>query len=311
MEGARPAPGWWPTAGACAPRSPAAASCACSGSWPRRRRCATSGPTTTAPTGTRSGSAPSARRRPRPSLSPMSEPPQTRWAQLTGGADGEDYAGRFAALAASGADVHGEASYAASLVPPPARVLDAGCGTGRVAARLAELGYDVHRRGRRPLDAGRRAARAPRPRLGPGRPGGAAGGRRGSGRRVRPGARRRQRHSAAGRGHPAVDGGRARPGAGSVRAAGLRLRAGRRPPAPRVPGDPAVGVRPRPATRRGWGWSGGWRPGTARRTTGAATRSAFTPLQALCIRPSLDSLGVPPLATVGPASTGTKGDHHR
>ncbi len=66
----------------------------------------------------------------------------TRWAQLTGGAGGEDYAGRFAALAASGADVHGEASYAASLVPPPARVLDAGCGTGRVAARLAELGYD-------------------------------------------------------------------------------------------------------------------------------------------------------------------------
>ena len=37
--------------------------------------------------------------------------------------------------------MHGEASYAASLVPPPARVLDAGCGTGRVAARLAELGY--------------------------------------------------------------------------------------------------------------------------------------------------------------------------
>ena len=137
------------------------------------------------------------------------------------------------------------------------------------------------------------------------------GGRRGGGRRVRPGARRRQRHSAAGRRHPAVDGGRARPGAGSIRAAGLRLRAGRRPPAPRVPGDPAVGVRPRPATRPGWGWSGGWRPGTVRRTTGAATRSAFTPLQALCIRPSLDSLGVPPLATVGPASTGTKGDHHR
>ena len=29
------------------------------------------------------------------------------------------------------------------LVDPPARVLDAGCGTGRVAIRLAELGYDV------------------------------------------------------------------------------------------------------------------------------------------------------------------------
>jgi SAM-dependent methyltransferase len=29
------------------------------------------------------------------------------------------------------------------LRPPPARVLDAGCGTGRVGVRLAELGYDV------------------------------------------------------------------------------------------------------------------------------------------------------------------------
>jgi SAM-dependent methyltransferase len=72
----------------------------------------------------------------------MSEPRTTRWAQLTGGTSGEDYAGRFAALAASGADVHGEASYCASLVQPPARVLDAGCGAGRVAARLAQLGYD-------------------------------------------------------------------------------------------------------------------------------------------------------------------------
>jgi SAM-dependent methyltransferase len=72
----------------------------------------------------------------------MSDPTPTRWATLTGGTSGEDYAGRFAALAASGADVHGEASFCASLVAPPARVLDAGCGTGRVAARLSELGYD-------------------------------------------------------------------------------------------------------------------------------------------------------------------------
>ncbi len=60
-----------------------------------------------------------------------------RW----GGADGAGYAARFAQLAASGFDVHGEARLCASLVPPGARVLDAGCGTGRVAARLAELGY--------------------------------------------------------------------------------------------------------------------------------------------------------------------------
>ncbi len=29
------------------------------------------------------------------------------------------------------------------LVPAPARILDAGCGTGRIAVRLDELGYDV------------------------------------------------------------------------------------------------------------------------------------------------------------------------
>ncbi|MGI8899669.1 MAG: class I SAM-dependent methyltransferase [Nocardioides sp.] len=65
----------------------------------------------------------------------------TRWQQLTGGAGGEDYAARFAALAAAGQDPHGEASFVAGLVEPGARVLDAGCGTGRVAIRLGELGY--------------------------------------------------------------------------------------------------------------------------------------------------------------------------
>jgi SAM-dependent methyltransferase len=67
----------------------------------------------------------------------------SRWTDLTRGTAGERYAERFAALAASGADVHGEAALCASLVPVGARVLDAGCGTGRVAIRLAELGYDV------------------------------------------------------------------------------------------------------------------------------------------------------------------------
>lgn len=54
---------------------------------------------------------------------------------------GEAYAARFEALAASGADVHGEATFCTRLLPPSARILDAGCGTGRVAARLVELGY--------------------------------------------------------------------------------------------------------------------------------------------------------------------------
>ncbi|GAA2878023.1 class I SAM-dependent methyltransferase [Streptosporangium fragile] len=70
------------------------------------------------------------------------EQPRSRWADITGGDAGERYAERFARLAESGADVHGEARLCAELVPPGSRVLDAGCGTGRVAIRLAELGYD-------------------------------------------------------------------------------------------------------------------------------------------------------------------------
>ncbi|MGI8646183.1 MAG: class I SAM-dependent methyltransferase [Nocardioides sp.] len=67
----------------------------------------------------------------------------TRWTDATGGQGGRDYAARFDALAAAGKDVHGEAALCAALVPVGSRVLDAGCGTGRVAIRLAELGYDV------------------------------------------------------------------------------------------------------------------------------------------------------------------------
>ncbi|MEV4949789.1 class I SAM-dependent methyltransferase [Streptomyces sp. NPDC053755] len=64
-----------------------------------------------------------------------------RWAELTGGQAGEEYARRFARLAASGHDIHGEASFCAALLKPAARILDAGCGTGRIAIRLAELGH--------------------------------------------------------------------------------------------------------------------------------------------------------------------------
>ncbi|MFF4121535.1 class I SAM-dependent methyltransferase [Streptomyces sp. NPDC001714] len=66
----------------------------------------------------------------------------SRWHELTGGTSGQEYAARFAAVARSGKDVHGEARFCAALVPVGARVLDAGCGTGRVMIRLAELGYD-------------------------------------------------------------------------------------------------------------------------------------------------------------------------
>ncbi|QFQ94973.1 class I SAM-dependent methyltransferase [Streptomyces phaeolivaceus] len=64
-----------------------------------------------------------------------------RWAELTGGEAGEEYARRFARLAESGQDIHGEATFCTALLEPAARILDAGCGTGRIAIRLAELGH--------------------------------------------------------------------------------------------------------------------------------------------------------------------------
>ena len=51
------------------------------------------------------------------------------------------YQERFARLEASGASVHGEADFVAAL--HPSSVLDAGCGTGRVAAELGRRGFDV------------------------------------------------------------------------------------------------------------------------------------------------------------------------
>jgi SAM-dependent methyltransferase len=55
--------------------------------------------------------------------------------------NGETYQRRFDALAASGIDVHGEADFVEVL--RPSSVLDAGCGTGRVAIELARRGIDV------------------------------------------------------------------------------------------------------------------------------------------------------------------------
>ncbi len=67
----------------------------------------------------------------------------SRWLEETGGSRGASYDEAFRELAASGADVHGEAAFVADLVRPGARVLDAGCGTGRVAVELARRGFDV------------------------------------------------------------------------------------------------------------------------------------------------------------------------
>lgn len=68
------------------------------------------------------------------SASTATVPAMTTW-------DGEDYQRRFDALAADGTDVHGEAAFVAALAPTS--VLDAGCGTGRVAIELARRGIEV------------------------------------------------------------------------------------------------------------------------------------------------------------------------
>lgn len=53
------------------------------------------------------------------------------------------YIERFRTMAAEGHDLHGEARFVDAMVPRGARILDAGCGPGRVGGRLAELGHQV------------------------------------------------------------------------------------------------------------------------------------------------------------------------
>lgn len=71
----------------------------------------------------------------------MSDTP--RWFSETREGHSQWYVERFRALAAQGADLEGEARFVDALVPRAARVLDAGCGTGRLAWALHERGHDV------------------------------------------------------------------------------------------------------------------------------------------------------------------------
>lgn len=68
----------------------------------------------------------------------------TRW-QHTDAPRGDDYDARWRSLAAEGRNVHGEADLVSALLAEHGgnRVLDAGCGTGRVAIALADRGHTV------------------------------------------------------------------------------------------------------------------------------------------------------------------------
>ena len=65
----------------------------------------------------------------------------SRWKSDDRFATGDDYDGKWRALAAEGKSIHGEADCVCRF--EPASVLDAGCGTGRVAVELAARGLDV------------------------------------------------------------------------------------------------------------------------------------------------------------------------
>ncbi|MBA3575732.1 MAG: class I SAM-dependent methyltransferase, partial [Pseudonocardiales bacterium] len=67
----------------------------------------------------------------------------TRWQDERSESDSHDYVRRFADLAAQGVDLHGEARFMDALLTPGSRVLDAGCGTGRLGSELALRGHQV------------------------------------------------------------------------------------------------------------------------------------------------------------------------
>jgi SAM-dependent methyltransferase len=69
--------------------------------------------------------------------------PAPRWVTDHESGHSEWYVQRFRSLAAQGADLEGEARFLDALLPRHARVLDAGCGPGRVGAALYSRGHSV------------------------------------------------------------------------------------------------------------------------------------------------------------------------
>ncbi|MGW1682668.1 class I SAM-dependent methyltransferase [Saccharopolyspora sp. NPDC002376] len=70
---------------------------------------------------------------------------QSIWMQKVAADPGHSswYVERFRSMARAGDDLAGEARLVDTAVPRGARILDAGCGPGRVGGQLAEAGHDV------------------------------------------------------------------------------------------------------------------------------------------------------------------------
>ncbi|MEV4411332.1 methyltransferase domain-containing protein [Catellatospora sp. NPDC049609] len=67
----------------------------------------------------------------------------TRWVTETGTGHSQRLVATFRRMAAEGRDLAGEARLLDAMIPPGSSVLDAGCGSGRVGAALAERGHTV------------------------------------------------------------------------------------------------------------------------------------------------------------------------
>lgn len=71
--------------------------------------------------------------------------PSVRWRQWKESVNLTEYDARWDQMAESGQPIHGEVDFVERFLagPETKRVLDAGCGTGRIAVELARRGYEV------------------------------------------------------------------------------------------------------------------------------------------------------------------------
>lgn len=70
---------------------------------------------------------------------------RSKWVEITNEdpTHSQRYIERFANMAEAGNDLSGEARFVDAMAPRGARILDAGCGPGRVGSTLAGLGHEV------------------------------------------------------------------------------------------------------------------------------------------------------------------------